>query len=101
LDPGPSFISQVKQAAIRMFGVRYYDLVRPHKKGRIHLSVIELDLLNQMQPTSLLTKLLMDKARGMGSLPFVRLDYLMQACIYLNYLEQTKNVKFDFRLEYK
>ena len=102
LDSAPSFVRQIKQSLIRMLGVRYFDWVSPKRKGRVGVSPVEFELLNRMQPSSPITALLItEMTKGVRNTPFIRLDYLMQACIYLNNLEKYKKVSLCLNSDLK
>lgn len=75
------------------FGPIYYDFFPPRRKGRDQLAMIEREALSSIQTHSSLTALLIDQAlMGIQDVPFVDLDYLVQACLYFAQLEQDMDV---------
>lgn len=90
LDTAKSLsVTLVMRKLIRLLGPVYYDWFPPRRKGRIGMTIAETNALESIVPRSALTHLLVDQAlRGAERVPFLHLDYLIQACLYLDQLER-------------
>lgn len=90
LDPAKGMsVKQTMRQFVRWLGPAYYDWFPPRQKGRSTLTPIEIEALEAIVPRSPLTRLLVAQARrGIERIPFLRSDYLIQACLYLDLLER-------------
>ena len=89
-------VTQVMRQLIRLLGPTYYDCFPPRRKGRIGLTTAETKVLEAIASGSALMRLLVDQAlRGVESVPFLHLDYLVQSCLYLDQLERRVGVICD------
>ena len=88
-------VAETLSTVIRQIGPVYYDLFPPRRIGRSEITTIEKDMLRSMQKRSRLTSRLVDKAlSGAEKIPFLRLDYLIEACLYFDQLEKQNGVIF-------
>lgn len=86
-------LTYLMRRLIGLFGPSIYDLFPPHRRGRTKTTPAEYEVLNTIRSKSSLNTLLTQRAlKGIEGVPFVRLDYIMEACLYFNYLEQKKGV---------
>lgn len=93
LDPAtlPSAAQAIRRL-VRWLGPRYYDWFPPRRKGRVRLTLSEAEILKAIRPKSLAGLLATQALDGIGNVPYLQLDYLMQACMYLDRLERDLDV---------
>jgi len=85
--------SEVLSSIVRQIGPIYYDWFPPRRRGRHQIAIIEREVLSAIQPRSSLTARLINRAlEGIEGVPFLRLDYLIEACLYFGRLEQDMGV---------
>lgn len=85
--------SEALSSIVRRIGPIYYDLFPPRRRGRDQMATIEREVLSTIQTRSPLTGRLIDQAlEGIEGVPFLRLDYLIEACLYFGRLEQDMGV---------
>jgi hypothetical protein len=77
------------RGVVRLLGPIYYDWFPPPRKGRANVMPAEYEVLAAIRSNSHLTDLLTRLAlQGVEKMPFIRMDYLVEACLYLSLLEQ-------------
>ncbi len=85
--------SEALSSIVRRIGPIYYDWFPPRRRGRDQIATIEREVLSATQTRSSLTARLIDRAlEGIEGVPFLRLDYLVEACLYFGRLEQDMGV---------
>lgn len=78
---------------IRLLGPGFYDCFLPPRRGRVKITTSEYEVLAAMRSKSHLTDLLTRSAlQGIEKIPFIRMDYLIEACLYLHSLEREMGV---------
>ena len=86
-------VKELMREIIHLFGPAYYDWLPPRRKGRTKISPAEHEILDATHSNSPLTAKLVGRALdGIGNVPFLRLDYLTEACFYFRFLEQEMDV---------
>lgn len=86
-------VGEILSTIIRRIGPTYYDWFPPRRKGRDQIATVERHVLGAIQVRSCLTARLVEQAlEGIEEIPFLRLDYLIEACLYFNELEQAMGV---------
>jgi hypothetical protein len=78
---------------VRLLGPIYYDWFPPSRKGRANITPAEREVLAAIRSNSHLTDLLTRLAlESIEKIPFIRMDYLIEACLYFSLLEQKMGV---------
>lgn len=86
-------VSEALSSIVRRIGPIYYDWFPPRRRGRDQIATVEREVLGAMKARSPLTALLVERAlEGIEGVPFLRLDYLVEACLYFDQLEQEMGV---------
>lgn len=95
-----SIRSSVKKIAKASLGSRYFNLFPPRKKGRLNYNSYELsEIVNLSRKSNVNAKLIELALRDAADMPFLRLDYLLQACLYLSHIEKKYNVDIVYQKE--
>ena len=78
---------------ICMIWPRIYDWFPPRRRGRVKTTASEYELLAAIRSSSYLTEVLIHSAlQGIEKIPFIRMDYLIEASLYLHFLEREMGV---------
>ena len=86
-------VNDAMRGLIRLLGPSFYDWFTPRRRGRIKTTPAEYEILNAIRSKSGLNTLLTRRAlQGIKKVPFIRLDYLIEACLYFHYLEKKMGV---------
>ncbi len=85
----PAVNKSVTNAVRGLIGPRYYDWFAPRRRGRTKVTPAEHEILNSIRSKSSLNTLLTRRTlQGIEEIPFIRLDYMIETCLYLNLLEK-------------
>ena len=81
------------QRLIRLLGPGFYDWFLPPRRGRAKITTSEYEMLAVIRSNSHITDLLTRTAiQGIEKIPFIRMDYLIETCLYLHLLERELGV---------
>ncbi len=86
-------VADAMRKLIRLLGPGFYDWSPPPRRGRVKITASEYELLAAIRSNTHLTDLLICSAlQGIEKIPFIRMDYLIEACHYLHLLEREMGV---------
>lgn len=94
--PKPEPLKKIIKTGIRAIGPNYYYWRKPRLIGRQQATDQEKTIIQEMltrTSSPFLRSLLKTSISNKPSTPFLRLDYLIEACFYLDHLEQKKGIR--------